>query len=110
MPSGGVHTIKVAQHQMMRITLGIIGNTLFSAEMLDEADEIGPALAEVNRYVGTEIDRIVHLPMWWPTPRISRPRRALRRLDQTIYRLICERRASGQDAGDILSMLLAAQE
>ncbi|HEX2151436.1 MAG TPA: cytochrome P450 [Stellaceae bacterium] len=99
-----------AQHQMMRITLGIVGKTLFDAEVLDEADEIGPALAEVNRYTGTEIGRIVHLPMWWPTPRISRARRALRRLDQTIYRLIRERRASGQDAGDILSMLLMAQE
>ena len=37
-------------------------------------------------------------------------RRGRERLDATIYRLIAERRASGEDRGDLLSMLLLAQD
>jgi cytochrome P450 len=36
--------------------------------------------------------------------------RAQERLDATIYRIIAERRAEGRDRGDLLSMLLAAED
>ncbi len=36
--------------------------------------------------------------------------KARARLDATIYGLIRERRKSGQDTGDLLSMLLLAQD
>jgi cytochrome P450 len=41
---------------------------------------------------------------------VRRFRRAQRRLDATIYRLIEERRADGADRGDLLSMLLLARD
>jgi cytochrome P450 len=37
-------------------------------------------------------------------------RKAIKRLEQTVYRMIADRRGSGRDPGDILSMLLAAEE
>jgi cytochrome P450 len=37
-------------------------------------------------------------------------KRAIRRLEKTVYKMIADRRASGHDLGDILSMLLAAEE
>src|SRR5262249_61441048 len=43
-------------------------------------------------------------------PRMRRARVARARLDAIIYRLIADRRASGRDHGDLLSMLLAAQD
>jgi cytochrome P450 len=45
-----------------------------------------------------------------PLPSVKRFERARDRLDQTIYRIIAERRKSGEDHGDLLSMLLMAQD
>jgi cytochrome P450 len=45
-----------------------------------------------------------------PVPKLRRARAARARLDAIIYRLIAEHRASGRDHGDLLSMLLTAQE
>src|SRR4029079_6620377 len=45
-----------------------------------------------------------------PVPKLRRARMARVRLDAIIYRMIAERRASGHEHGDLLSMLLAAQD
>jgi cytochrome P450 len=45
-----------------------------------------------------------------PVPRLRRARLARGRLDAIIYRMIADHRASGRDHGDLLSMLLAAQD
>jgi len=45
-----------------------------------------------------------------PIPRLRRGRKARERLDAIIYGIIGERRASGGDRGDLLSMLLMAQD
>jgi cytochrome P450 len=45
-----------------------------------------------------------------PLPSVRRFERARARLDQTIYGMIAERRKSGEDKGDLLSMLLLAQD
>src|SRR5262249_42079544 len=47
-------------------------------------------------------------PSWLPLPSIRRKRRAMEYLDTLIRRIIAERRASGEDKGDLLSMLLQA--
>src|SRR5262249_14504268 len=49
------------------------------------------------------------LPGWLPTPRHLRLRRALRRLDATLYRLIRQRWAADEEGDDILSALLYAR-
>src|SRR6185503_10270853 len=41
-----------------------------------------------------------------PVPKLRRARMSRVRLDQIIYRMIADRRASGRDHGDLLSMLL----
>src|SRR5947209_11380461 len=45
-----------------------------------------------------------------PLPQVRRFEKAKERLDATIYRIIDERRAGGEDRGDLLSMLLTAQD
>src|SRR6185295_19854458 len=44
------------------------------------------------------------------TPTHRRFNRAAAEIDEIVYRLIAERRASGSDQGDLLSMLLAAHD
>lgn len=99
-----------AAREMMHLTLDIVSRALFSAEVDSEADEIGAALNEVF-----EMFDMILMPFseWLaklPLPSVLRFHRARKRLDQTIYRLIAERRASGQDTGDLLSMLLLARD
>jgi cytochrome P450 len=55
-----------------------------------------------------EMTHALRLPTWLPTPYQRRKRWAMRLLDDTIRRIIRERRATGEDRGDLLSMLLLA--
>jgi len=96
--------------EMNRLTLAIVARTLFSADVSSQADEIGSALTEVFA-----LFEMVLLPFseWiekLPLPSVRRFERARARLDQTIYGIIAERRKSGDDKGDLLSMLLLAQD
>jgi cytochrome P450 len=96
--------------EMMRLTLAVVGRTLFSADVASEADEIGAALTDVVHLFRTMLMPFSEWLEKLPLPHVRRFKRARDRLDQTIYRLIAERRASGRDTGDLLSMLLLAQD
>ncbi|MEO8029065.1 MAG: cytochrome P450 [Bryobacteraceae bacterium] len=96
--------------EMMRLTLAIVAETLFRADVETEAAEIGEALSTV-----LAMFNLLFVPFseWLeklPLPAVRRFEKARARLDQTIYKMISERRASGEDRGDLLSMLLLAQD
>jgi len=102
-------TLDVSE-EMMRLTLSVVGKTLFSADVESEAPEIGQALTTVLKMF-----RMLMMPFSeyldkLPLPSVRRFEKARDRLDQTIYGLIRERRKSGEDTGDLLSMLLLAQD
>jgi cytochrome P450 len=96
--------------EMAAYTLAVVGKTLFDADIEDEAHEIGEALgtaiATFNFTVVPGGELLLHLPL----PIARRFKRARARLDATIYDMIARRRASGGDRGDLLSMLLLAQD
>lgn len=98
------------QQEMMRLTLDIVSRTLFSADVAGEADEIGRAMSEVFGLFETLMLPFSEFLEKLPLPAVRRFHRARKRLDETIYRIIAERRASGQDTGDLLSMMLLAQD
>jgi len=97
-------------HEMMRLTLEVVAKTLFDAEVDEEADEIGAALTSLIDLFPRLMNPFAPLLQKLPIPSTLRFRRAIERLDRTIYGIIGERRASGQDRGDLLSMLLLAQD
>jgi cytochrome P450 len=96
--------------EMMGLTLVIVANTLFGATVDDEVEEIGSALTAVFEMFGFALMPFSELFDRVPIPTTIRLRRARARLDATIYRIIAERRKSGRDHGDLLSMLLLAQD
>ncbi|MDQ3811021.1 MAG: cytochrome P450 [Chloroflexota bacterium] len=96
--------------EMMALTLEIVGRTLFDADVGPEAAEIGQALTATMELFDTAMLPFAELLDRLPLPWDRRFERARARLDATIYRLIDERRASGDDRGDLLSMLLLAQD
>jgi len=96
--------------EMMGLTLVIVANTLFGATVDHEVEEIGSALTAVFEMFGFALMPFSELFDRVPIPTTLRLRRARARLDATIYRIIAERRKSGRDHGDLLSMLLLAQD
>jgi cytochrome P450 len=97
-------------HEMMRLTLAIVGKTLFDADVESEADEIGAALTAVMELFDMLLMPFSELLEKLPLPQVRRFKKAKQRLDSTIYRIIAERRRSGEDRGDLLSMLLTARD
>jgi cytochrome P450 len=96
--------------EMMRLTLAIAGKTLFDANVEGEADEIGKALTTTFELFNTLTLPFRQLLERLPLPASKRFVKARERLDATIYRIINERRAGGEDRGDLLSMLIAARD
>ena len=96
--------------EMAAYTLAVVGKTLFDADIEGEAHEIGDALAAAIDAFNLSVLPFGELLEKLPIPTTLRFRRGRERLDATIYRLIAERRASGEDRGDLLSMLLLAQD
>jgi cytochrome P450 len=98
-----------AHQEMMQLTLQIVGKTLFDAEVAGDAKEIGRTITLLLNF-SSDFRRLIFTPKWLPTPRNIQTTLAIRRLNKIVYRMIEERRASGRDAGDLLSMLLAARD
>jgi len=95
--------------EMMQLALRIVGKTLFDADVTRDAKEVGETLDILLR-IAANFGRTVLIPLWVPTPRNLRAKLGIKRLEKVIYRIIENRRASGRDNGDLLSILLQAQD
>lgn len=97
-------------HEMTHLTMGIVSKTLFDADVSSELDEISAVVTDVLSGVNTRLDRLMNLPYWVPTPENRRFNRSVNKLNSIIQRFIDDRRKTGEDKGDLLSMLLLAQD
>jgi len=102
-------TRDIAQ-EMMRLTLSIAGKTLFDVDIEKQAEEVGEAMNDVMESFWTSMLPFADFLERMPIPKLRRARMARARLDRIIYAMIAERHASGRDHGDLLSMLLDAQD
>ena len=96
------------QSDMSTLTLSIVGRTLFGADLSGDAHEVGESLAALLDGMGWYLalgPRVLSLP----APGRNRALAASTRIDQIVHRIITEHRAQG-DTGDMLSLLLQAQE
>jgi cytochrome P450 len=93
---------------MTGLTLEIIASAMFNVSIGEQTRPMGEAVAILSEAAMREAGRPFTLPLWLPLPNIRRTRWAMSYLDDLIRGIIRERRASGQDKGDLLSMLLSA--
>jgi cytochrome P450 len=96
--------------EMMRVTLAIAAKTLFNAEVGSDAQAVAHALEVMQQNFLERFNSLWPLPLWIPTPANLRARRAARKLDDILFRIIRERRQSGVDHGDLLTLLLRARD
>jgi cytochrome P450 len=96
--------------EMSRLTLRVVGKTLFSMDLTGDAAEVGRGLVVALGFLGRRAMGFLPPPVWVPTPASVRFLRARRALDRVVYHIIQTRRRTGEDAGDFLGMLLAARD
>jgi len=94
---------------MMRLSLAIASTTLFDTDVEDEAMAIGRAITTLLRFAPRFNMPFAPLLRLLPLPSTVQLRRAQHFLDTFTYRLIDERRAQGDETGDVLSMLVHAR-
>lgn len=96
--------------EMMQVALEIVGKTLFNLDLRHEAPEMTEGVLEMLEYVVYRASTPVAPPMWLPTGRNRRYKAAMAKLERVVYQTIARRRASTEDHGDILSMLMDARD
>src|SRR5712692_10503527 len=96
--------------EMMALTLAVAAKTLCDADVGSEAAVIGEALTDVLSLFPRFVLPFAGLLHRLPLPATRRFERARARLDGVVYRMIEDRRRSGEDRGDLLSMLLMARD
>ena len=96
--------------EMRQLTLGVVGETMFGSTDGDAADDVrgfidagGALFGPLTFFFAPFMERL-------PLPSARRFIATRQRLDARVYRMLHERRASGVDHGDLLSMLLLAQD
>jgi cytochrome P450 len=96
--------------EMIKMSTGIAGKTMFNVDMEEEAPEINKALDSVMSLFDRVSLPFAEFLLKLPLPGTIRFFRAKSRLDETIYRIIEGRKQSRLNNGDLLSLLLQDQE
>jgi cytochrome P450 len=102
--------VRDIHREMMQLTMRIVAKVLFSVEVKADTEKVASALNVLMRH--TSGGRMILPPILRhvPVPALMRVKGAVRELDGIVNRIIQQRRASGKDTGDLLSMLMAARD
>jgi len=95
---------------LMRVTLEIVGQCLYGAEVTDAAERVGHAMEVVTGRFIINASLAMLFRFDIPVRFAFREWRAIRELNGIIGSIIRERRSSGQPREDLLDMLLRARD
>jgi len=96
--------------EMMSATLDIVAKSLFGSDVSAKARGVGQAMAVVMEQFIGQANMAFVLPDKIPIPKSARLRRSMKHLDNVVYELIRARRAAPKHTGDLLGVLLEAQD
>ncbi|MCX4246632.1 cytochrome P450 [Paraliomyxa miuraensis] len=95
---------------MMRLTMWVVGGSMFKSDLRQEAEAIGHALELQLRQSTRQILSAGLLRPWMPTPGNLEARRAARELDALVRGIVTRGRAGDVGEVDVLSRLLVARD
>ena len=97
---------------MMGVTLDIVAESLFGADVSAGASDIGHIIGDLMEQFGRMLGLSGRFqpPAWVPTPANRRLRRTRRQLDALILGIIEARKRSGEARDDLLSLLIRARD
>ncbi|HJR07486.1 MAG TPA: cytochrome P450 [Pyrinomonadaceae bacterium] len=96
--------------EMMRLTLRIVGSTIFGTDLSAETDHIARSLDIARAHAIRRMWQPVKLPVTFPTRANRAFLRAIRESEQVIYRMIDARRRGEVATDDLLSLLMRARD
>jgi len=103
------------EEEMLDVTLRIVTRCLISNDLDATGRRISELMTLMMEHIVARLRSPWRIPFTWPTPGLRRFERALRELDQVIYRLIDARveawkSRSESDGRDLLDLLLASKD
>jgi cytochrome P450 len=103
--------IRDVHADMMRLALSIVMKTIFNSDVDEgEAQSVAHALDVAMNWFESKRSQGFLVWEWFPRPENISYRQAIAQMDETIYNIIQQRRDSGEDPGDLLSMLMNARD
>jgi cytochrome P450 len=99
-------------HDMHTLTLKIVVDALFKTDISGDTQQIAEGMQKLGEALNAQAKSpiLAMMPDSLPLPILRRKREAVALLDSIIYRLIRERQASGEDIGDLLSVMLFSKD
>jgi cytochrome P450 len=104
---GEVVAVNTAFNQL---TMRIIAKTMYGVDLASQTAELGRLMQIILEVMEEQLSQTIIWPMWVPTAQNRRQGQALREVRALLGQIVQERRASGRDEGDLLSMLLLARD
>jgi cytochrome P450 len=99
-----------ANAEMVRLTLRVVGRSIFGDEVDEAGDVLDSVFAQLNRHTFKRAISPLAPPPTWPTPANRRAARAKDELYGVVDGLIERRRAAGPGGDDLVSRLLDARD
>ncbi|QOY36510.1 cytochrome P450 [Anaerobacillus isosaccharinicus] len=101
---------KLISKDMMNITLGIISKTMFNMNFEEGAESIGEPMEDVMKLGVNRMRSIVKLPLWFPTKKNRKLKKAIQALDEVLYEIINYRKQElEKHHEDLLGVLMSAK-
>jgi cytochrome P450 len=103
-------TIDVSD-EMMRVTLDIITQTMFSMDKRSDASQVGEAIGVASHFITSNVQNPFASIPWLPVPGRGKFRKAEQTIDTVVESIIAMRRQEGVGQhGDLLDMLMEARD
>lgn len=93
--------------EMRRLTLAVLGRTLFGRPLEENSGELALHIERVLRYIAKRYSRPVRAPVWLPTPARRRMRASQAVVDQLSADIIAQR---GEGRSDLVDLLAEATD
>ena len=105
--TGSVFTV---QQEMMRVALCMVARVLFSMDLSIETEQLGDSVNTTMEFINYRLNHLLAAPLWVPTRRNRRCKRAIAETDQLVFQMI-DAHQNGQTPGnDLIHMLLNARD
>ncbi len=103
-------TVADMHSEMTNLTLEVVSQTLMSTEVRGDFRKLSDALEHVMKGMIGRTNSFLRLPYWFPLPNNIAMNKNRQLLNETVSKIISERRNSKAHFDDLLSMLLEVED
>lgn len=96
--------------EMMKLTMAVVSKTLFDHDVERDSDRVSGNLSTLMSFFARWMSPFLQFSLKLPLPSTFTFRRALRGLDEVVYRMIEQRRRHPTGGEDLLSLLMQAKD